>query len=134
MRYFLSDQRRLKLIDDLMALTAPRPLAEQFANFRDDVEYVDRCLAFMVRGLSLRCSSLARAARCGNEGRARDLRAYLRADVAIIRAYTAEIDERGIPRQRFPRSTIAMNVGIKTTDSCRELILAAIGKGERPLH
>jgi hypothetical protein len=127
--YFLSEVRRVQLIRDLTNLSMPRNLAEEFANFADgDVAYIDRNLAFHIHGMSFRCRSLAKAAQRGDDKRARNLQTYIQCDCIIVRSYLAEIGERQLPRERFPKTSAAMRAGLAVTDKAKEMILSAMGK------
>jgi len=129
--YFLSEQRRQKLINDLGGLTCPRELAEQFANFHDDIDHIDKCLEFQVKGLVNRCERLVAAAKAKNEHKVHEIRTFLRADSLVQLAYFGEIRDRRIPKARFHRLTRAIAAGLGDTSRCKSVLLHQLCNGGR---
>jgi len=91
--YFLNDRRRLRLIADLVKLTMPTNLAEQWANIPE--HQIDARLDAVIENHSERFHALATADKNG----VRCLRAFLEADALIICTYMAELREKGLTLQ-----------------------------------
>ncbi len=130
MSYFLPKGRQDKLVTDLMRLTCPAELAHQFANYRDDVAYVDSCLSFTLNNLAQRCRLLVEAAIQRDGDRVHSLRTFIEADVAVLDVYLDEIKDRKLPQRLFPRLMRAMQAVIASTDRCRALISAESPDGK----
>ena len=85
--YFLSDQRRTQLICRLVNLSMPVILAQECARYQNSVVEIDRRMAFLLCGLIERFSELVAATERRDEGRMRDLQAYVEADLIIFGTY-----------------------------------------------
>jgi hypothetical protein len=110
MAYFLSEERRSTLIDNLCCLGMPRTIAEDHGSLSDkNLVYLDKNLAAVVWRVSERCQQLQDPATHHNEQRAIALTILLAADTMILATYTAELKHRKLPAVQFPRSTKAID-------------------------
>lgn len=125
---FLSERRRLELIESLTALTMPYETARRCASHSDNLARLDRILGDIVGRLGERVHRLRQAALCGNEDDRRLHDAYLRADLAIYVAYQDEILARRLPGMMFPKTTRAVEASREQVERSREWILQAMGK------
>jgi hypothetical protein len=121
---FLSERRRLELIESLTALSMSRETARLCASQSDDIARLDRILGDIVGRLGERVQATLR----GSEDDRPLHDAFLRADLAIYSAYQSEIFDRKLPARMFPRTTRAVEESREELEASRQTILEYMGK------
>jgi hypothetical protein len=126
--YFLSDQRRAQLICRLVNLSMPVILAQECARYQNSVVEIDRRMAFLLCGLIERFRELVAATERREEGRVRDLQAYVESDLIIFGTYQEEIRARNLPQLCFPRMERATTLARVILGETKQEFLALMGR------
>ena len=121
MGYFLSEKRRSRLVADLLNLTMPVAVAQDWAYVPDDTDVVDTKLQQNIIGLVTHCRDQKQSR---NKDEKRTIHAFIEADLLVLRSYLGEIHERTIPDTRFPNFNSVVGIASETPGSWKRLILA----------
>jgi len=116
---FLNEKRRAELIAQLTELRMPRRQAEDIANVLDHTGMVDACLSQAIRRLGINCQNLTDASQRHDHTNINKWKAFISADLLLLDAYICEINDRHLPRTKFPKAaeaTVAANVVV---DHCK---------------
>jgi hypothetical protein len=105
-QFFLSDERRQALIDDLCGLGMPVNVTIRWAWVTPDLGSVDKTLAGAIK-------FMAHFVRKHAGEKIHEDEVFLSACGLIAVSYLAEIEERHIPRGLFPRTLHAMEEGVE---------------------
>jgi hypothetical protein len=124
MRYFLSDERRSKLVVELMNLSMPALLAQECAGVKDDLSLVDDSLEAVVETLVKVCADLASATLRREHEQEQTMHTLIDADLVIIRSFLGEIRDQGVVEVQLPRFNRAVHRGISKVGLCQRLLLA----------
>ena len=124
--HFLSEDRRLKLIADLQALSMPHALAVDYASFRDDLGLIDKSLAVIATGIGNYCEIISQAIKHHNQEQCANYRVFLAASSTMLASYLQEAEARQLSGQ-LPRFVRASRKSMTASSECKAVILRAMG-------
>ena len=101
MTTFLNDEARENLIKGLTILGMPQQMAEEYADWPDDVEFIDIHLTALIN----QAADHRDRAMAGDES----VMKYLLADVVILIQHMNSVKERGWDELQLPLMNEAMN-------------------------
>jgi len=109
MKYFLKEERRLKLIDELIATSIPKPIAEIMANSQDNLPHVDAMMSAWTHQMMGYVNQL-HSIRAGEDSEFPEeiVILFINADMTILDAYRDELVERNIGDDQVPMWNQAM--------------------------
>jgi hypothetical protein len=96
MNYFLNDERRAKLIEDLTALNMPSELVMRLASYQDGVASIDSRMSALTKTWAGHADSLVQG------GREDYSFMFVDGLAVTLKAYRAECDARGLDARHFP--------------------------------
>jgi hypothetical protein len=126
MKYFLSVKRRSRLVADLVTLTMPALMAQEWAYLPDDTDAVDHALQRVIIEFVEHCRDRSQSQ---DEHEQRTLHAFIEAELLVLRSYLGEIHERDIPGTRFPNFNSVVGIASETSGLWKRLILAEMPCG-----